>query len=126
MTATKKSTIAVVDNNPSVLESLQNLLESAGYGVLLFSSAPAFLDAPWLSAVDCLISDIGMPLVDGFELRRLANRARPNLPVFLITGRHEISKEQRSSEEVHQRFFQKPFDGGEVLMAVSNALEGRH
>jgi FixJ family two-component response regulator len=126
MTATKKSTIAVVDNNPSVLESLQNLLESAGYGVLLFSSAPAFLDASWLSAVDCLISDIGMPLVDGFELRRLANRARPNLPVFLITGRHEISKEQRSSEEVHQRFFQKPFDGGELLMAVSNALEGRH
>ena len=61
-----------------------------------------------LSGVDVLITDIGMPGMDGFELRDLVKKARPELPVFLITGRHEIADQDRA--QGISGFFRKPFD----------------
>src|SRR5215813_9534712 len=96
MTASKrKPVIAAVDDDPRVLESLENLFESAGYVVRKFSSAKSLIDAG-LSDVGCLITDIGMPSVDGFELHDLVKRMRPNLPVFLITGRDVAGDQQRA------------------------------
>lgn len=117
-------TIAVVDDDPRILESLENLFESAGYGVRKFSSAKSLIDAG-LSDVGCLITDIGMPSVDGFELHDLVKRVRPDLPVFLITGRHEIGDQQRANAKDIRGFFRKPFDGPTLLAAVSKALESK-
>src|SRR5262245_35371059 len=114
--------IAVVDDDPRVLESLENLLESAGYGVRKFSSAKSLIDAG-LSDVGCIITDIGMPSVDGFELHGLVKKVRPDLPVFLITGRDVIGDEQRAGLNGVSGFFRKPFDGPALLAAVGNALE---
>ena len=61
-----------------------------------------------LSDLDVLITDIGMPGMDGFELRDLVRKARPELPVFLITGRHEIADQGRA--QGISGFFRKPFD----------------
>jgi FixJ family two-component response regulator len=62
--------IAIADDDPRVLESLGELLESAGYSVRLFNSADAFLRADAVNEIDALISDIRMPGVDGIELQR--------------------------------------------------------
>jgi FixJ family two-component response regulator len=114
--------IAVVDDDPRVLESLENLFESAGYEVRMFSSAQALMDAG-LSEIDCLISDIGMPGIDGFELHDTVKKARPDLPVFLITGRHEIGDQQRASAKDINGFFRKPVDGQALLAAVGDTLQ---
>jgi FixJ family two-component response regulator len=114
-------TIAVVDDDPRVLESLENLFESAGYLVRTFSSAKALLDAG-LSDIGCLITDIGMPAVDGFELYDLVKQIRPDLPVFLITGRDVVGDRQRALDEGISGFFRKPFDGHAVLAAVGDAF----
>ncbi len=80
--------IAAVDDDLRLLESLRDLLKSAGYSVRSFRSAKSFLDdEAALSESDCLIADIGMPVIDGFELENLVKQARPELPVILITGR---------------------------------------
>lgn len=114
--------VAVVDDDPRLLESLGDLLESAGYSVLPFGSARSFLeDETALSKADCLIADIGMPVIDGFELEKLARQARPELPVILITGRHEIADQQRAIAQGN-RFFRKPFDGQALLAAIGQAL----
>jgi FixJ family two-component response regulator len=113
--------IAVVDDDPRVLESLENLFESAGHVVHTFSSAKALIEAG-LSNVDCVITDIGMPIMDGFELHDVVKKLRPDLPVFLITGRHEIGDQQRASAKDISGFFRKPFDGPALLAAVDNAL----
>jgi FixJ family two-component response regulator len=102
-----------------VLESMEELLESANYLARCFSSAGALL-VSGLSGVDALITDIGMPGTDGFELRDLAKRARPDLPVFLITGRHEIADQGRAQGA--SGFFRKPFDGQALLAAIGDAL----
>lgn len=116
---TKTSVVVVVDDDPRLLESLEDLLESAGYSARCFSSAQAVLD-DGLSDVDVLISDIGLPNIDGFELRNRARSARPDLPVFLMTGRHEIADQSRAQGV--SGFFRKPFDGRLLLAAVTEAL----
>jgi FixJ family two-component response regulator len=114
--------VAVVDDDPRLLESVGELLESAGYSVRSFRSAKSFLeDEAALAQTNCLIADIGMPVIDGFELEKLARQARPELPVILITGRHEIADQQRAIAQGN-RFFRKPFDGRALLAAISQAL----
>jgi FixJ family two-component response regulator len=117
----RKLIIAVVDDDQRVLESLEDLFESASYVVRRFSSAGALIDAG-LCDIDCLITDIGMPVMDGFELNDLVKKARPDLPVFLITGRHETTDEERASAKDIGGFFRKPVDGSALLAAVRNAL----
>lgn len=114
--------IAVVDDDPRLVESLEDLLESAGYRTLCFPSAQSVL-ANGFSGVDVLITDIGIPDIDGFELRNLALKVRPDLPVFLITGRHEIADQGRA--QGISGFFRKPFDGQALLAAVDDALRGK-
>ncbi|WP_156407212.1 response regulator [Bosea sp. Root670] len=111
--------VAVVDDDPRLLESLEDLLESAGYAVRGFSSA-ASLIRHGFSGLDLLITDVGMPGVDGFELRDRAMSERSDLPVFLITGRHEIAEQIRAREV--ESFFCKPFDGRVLLAAIGKAL----
>ncbi|MEN3288962.1 MAG: hypothetical protein V7634_3262 [Bradyrhizobium sp.] len=114
--------VAIVDDDPRVLESLADLLESAGYAVCCFSSAEALLTCG-LSEVDVLISDVGLPNVDGLQLRNLVKEQRPGLPVFLITGRHEIADQTRAKGITG--FFRKPFDGLALLSAVGEALNAQ-
>ena len=118
----RRRILAVVDDDSRVFESLENLFESAGYVVRTFSSARALIDAG-LSGIDCLITDIGMPDLDGFELRDVVKKAQPDLPVILITGRHEIADQDRA--QGISGFFRKPFDGQALLAAVDDALNDR-
>lgn len=116
-----KPVVAVIDDDPRVLESLEDLLESAGYAARTFASAGPFLER--LADVDALITDIGLPEIDGFRLRELVDEARPDLPVFLITGRHEIADQDRARGI--SGFFHKPFDAKELLGAIDVALRGQ-
>jgi len=113
----RRPAIAVVDDDPRVTESLEDLLESAGYVVCCFSSAEDFL-ACELSEVDVLITDIGLP--NGLQLRNIVMRRRPGLSVFLITGRHEIADQTRARGITG--FFRKPFDGTALLAAIGEAI----
>ncbi|MBB3660738.1 FixJ family two-component response regulator [Rhizobium sp. BK650] len=112
--------VAVVDDDPRLLESLEELLESAGFAACCFRS-PEHLLARGLSNVDLLITDIGMPGTNGFELRDIVNKSRPELPVFLVTGRHEIADQGRAKGV--NGFFRKPFDAPALLIAIENALQ---
>lgn len=114
--------VAIVDDDPRLLESLEDLLESAGYVARCFSAAQGLL-ATGLANVDVIITDIGMPGMDGFQLRDLVKRQHPELPVFLITGRHEIADQDRAQGV--SGFFRKPFDGPALLAAVGNAVRNR-
>ncbi|MBB5535607.1 response regulator [Rhizobium giardinii] len=119
----RRPVVAIVDDDPRLLESLEDLLESAGYAAHSFSSAGSLLISG-LSGVDLLITDIGMPGMDGFELRDWVKKVRPELPVFLITGRHEIADQDRARGI--SGFFRKPFDAEVLLAAVDNALSNRN
>jgi FixJ family two-component response regulator len=114
--------VAVVDDDNRVLESLEDLLESAGYGVRLFASAEQFLDAA-IAEVDCVITDIGMPGAGGFALQRMIRNLRPTLPVILITGRHDFVAAEHEAARGGRILFEKPFDTHELLAAIGTELQ---
>jgi FixJ family two-component response regulator len=116
------SIIAVVDDEPTILESLQDLLESANHIVRTFSSATALVESRYLGKIDCLISDIGMPVMDGFELVRIAHAIRPTLPIILISGHAHILDGLPPVLRGQYRVLTKPLHGELLLAAVSEAL----
>jgi len=117
--------IAIVDDDPRLLVSLTDFLESSGYAVRSYSAGRLLLEGPTLNEVDCLITDIDMPGMDGVELRRLVNQIRPSLPVIFITGRADLATQRRKIEGPSGRVFQKPFDTGVLLAAITAAVGPR-
>ena len=119
------STIAVVDDDIRILQSMGDLLESTGYVVRLYQSAQSLLDSGETESVDCLITDLGMPAVDGFELCRRLRRENPDVAVIFMTAREGPNDHERADRVVHHGFFHKPFDAGELLTAVRAAVSPR-
>lgn len=118
--------VAVVDDDPRLIESVADLFESAGYAAYGYPSAEALL-ASGISGHDALIADIGMPGMSGFELRDLVRKLRPELPVFLITGRHELAEQARAVRGADAgNLFRKPFDAMALLAAVDGAVRRRN
>jgi len=115
----RPSVIAVVDDDPGILESIESLLSSADYDARLFPTAAALLESGGLPELDCLISDVAMPLMDGCELARAVRAGRPALPVILVTGRPDLLRRLPLDGLGQYRVFKKPFDGQELLTAVA-------
>jgi len=82
------------------------------------------LNAEMLPEIGCVISDVGMPVMDGFSLQRLVKANRPALPVILISGRHmgTASVGKFDNEVV---VLEKPYDASSLLAAVRYALAGK-
>jgi FixJ family two-component response regulator len=114
--------VAVVDDDQSVLRSLEYLLESADYAVRLFASGTELLASDCLAGIDCVISDIDIPGLDGYDLLRALRAVRPGLPVILITGYPDRLKRPGNPVDGEPRCFTKPFQGSELLAAVSEAI----
>jgi FixJ family two-component response regulator len=122
MNATSKPIVAVVDDDPRIRESLESLIESAGFEARVFPLAEDFLSGELLAEIGCLITDVRMPKMDGLELQRLVRLKRPELPVIFITAHHEDRIEQCAFAQGAVFFVRKPFDADELLRAVRLAL----
>jgi FixJ family two-component response regulator len=114
--------VAVVDDDQSILRSLEQLLESADYPVCVFTLGASLLESGHMSEIACVISDVDMPGMDGFELLRLVREARPGLPTILITAYPETLQRLPLLGAGRPRVFTKPFDGQELLAAVADAV----
>src|ERR1700681_3568675 len=88
--------IVGVDDDFRVRESIESLVESAGFAPLVFSSAEAFLESGKLAEAICLITDVRMPGMDGIELQRRARLERPKLPIIFITGHYDDESRRRA------------------------------
>jgi FixJ family two-component response regulator len=82
----------------------------------------ALLQSGGLSEIACVISDVDMPGMDGFELLSLLDEVRPGLPSILITGYPETLLRLQLAGAGGPRVFTKPFDGRDLLAAVASAL----
>jgi FixJ family two-component response regulator len=117
-----KPVIAIVDDDPRVRESLESLIESAGFTARVFSLAEDFLRGGLLAGTSCLITDVRMLGMGGLDLQRCVRLERPELPVIFITGHHEDEVERCAFAQGAASFIFKPFDAGELLRAIKIAL----
>ena len=111
-----------VDDDFRVRESMESLVESAGYSPLVFASAEEFLQSGTILDATCLITDVRMPGMGGIELQRRIRALRPELPVIFISAHNDDETRRRALDEGAIRFLYKPFDAGELLGAIQAAL----
>jgi FixJ family two-component response regulator len=115
--------VAVVDDDARIRESVSDLLASAGFETKLFSSAEEFMNTSGLDVSCCLITDVRMPGMDGWELQSLACEKVPRLPVVFITAHKDDEARRRAMELGAVALLYKPFDGEELLEIVDAAVQ---
>jgi FixJ family two-component response regulator len=116
-------TVFVVDDDPSIRESLSLLLSSAGYSVNTFASAKEFLESEHsTSGPACLVLDVKMPGISGLDLQKELTSRNYAIPVIFITGHGDIPMSVQAMKKGAVDFLSKPFDDGQLLDAVKVAL----
>jgi FixJ family two-component response regulator len=114
--------VVAVDDDFRVRESLQSLIESAGYKPMIFTSAEEFLQSGTITAAACLITDVRMPGIDGIELQRRIRLERPDLPVIFISAHNGADVKQKALDGGAVDFLFKPFNAAELLEVIQAAL----
>jgi FixJ family two-component response regulator len=118
----QKKTVVVVEDDASMSEAIGRLLHAAGFRTVTFPSAEAVLHAGVPAAAGCLVADIRLPGLSGFDLYwRLAESGR-KLPVIFITGHDKPWVRQQADETSAVAYLPKPFSGRQLINAVSRAL----
>ena len=113
--------VFIVDDDESVLSSLRLLVESAGYCGVTFASADDFLRSGLMKNADCLILDIRMPRMGGFELQEHLAASGVRIPVIFITGHDSFGMEERAMKKGAVAYLRKPFDEQSLLDAIQRA-----
>jgi two-component system response regulator FixJ len=114
--------VHVVDDDPSVRDSLDLLLRSAGIHCESYPSAAAFLAGHRRSHPSCLLLDVRMPEMSGLELQPLLTQRGIDLPVIIVTGHGDIAMAVQALKMGAIDFIEKPCDDGVLLAAVEAAL----
>jgi len=115
--------VFVVDDDISVRESLELLIQSEGWQPETFSSAQDFLICSRTPAPSCLLLDISMPELNGLELQKRVAAERPDVPIIFITGHGDVPKTVQAMKAGAVEFLTKPFKDDVLLSAVRQALE---
>ena len=120
---TESPTIVLVEDDAGMSQAIERVLQAGGFTSVLFVSAEAALEACATETADCLVLDIHLPGISGFELyRRLAHDEKV-IPVIFITARDEQAvREEAESLGGVGSYLPKPFSGRDLLQAITCVL----
>lgn len=116
-------TVFLVDDDPSVLKSLERLVRAMGYRAQPFGSAREFLESfPNADMPGCLILDVQLPELSGLELQQALTARNFSLPVVFLTGCGDIPMSVRAIKAGAVDFLTKPWQEDALLSAIEQAL----
>jgi FixJ family two-component response regulator len=118
-----KPVVFVVDDDPSVRESLDSLISSAGLYPEIFESAQAFFSHPRPNVPNCLILDVNLPDISGLDLQKLVTVERTDTPIIFVTGFGDVDMAVRAMKAGAVEFLMKPVHADALLTAIKGALE---
>ncbi len=116
--------IAVIDDEESVRRALGRLLRSAGLDAETFPSGDEFLETLPDHRPDCIVLDLHMPKVDGFQVQAWLARANVHIPVIAITGHDTPESEARALKGGAVAYLRKPVDADNLLGTIAEAIAG--
>jgi FixJ family two-component response regulator len=119
---TDASFIAVVDDEESVLKALERLLRAEGFSVETFSSGADFLRSMQRHRPHCVVLDLHMPQLSGFQVQQALGQIDPRLPVVIITGDDVPGSRARALGQGAKAFLRKPVDDAILLDAIYAAI----
>jgi FixJ family two-component response regulator len=115
--------VFIVDDDAAVRNSVERLLLSAGLRSEVFGNALQFLAHPRTSAPCCLVLDVNLPGLNGLELQSRLALERKEVTTVFVTGCQDVAVTVQAMKAGAQDFLIKPFDAGDFLRAVRDALE---
>ena len=122
MSTQGEATVFVVDDDPSMRESIKDMLESLGLHCEAFSTAQEFLATDRRNVLGCLILDVRLPGISGLDLQQELRKARIGIPIIFITAHADIPMTVRAMKSGAVEFLTKPFREQELLDAVQRSL----
>jgi len=120
--AVSPPTVLVLDDDPSLRESLSSLFRSVGMRAELYGSASELLRSKLPDGPSCLILDIRLPEVSGLDIQAQLTEAGIRLPIIFMTGHGDIPMSVRAMKAGAVDFLAKPFRDQDMLDAVHGAL----
>jgi len=118
-----RPTVFVVDDNASIREAIESLVESAGLRVETFESTQDFLRHELPDGPKCLVLDVLLPDVSGLDFQNELTRANIRIPIIFITGHGDIPMTVRAMKAGAVEFLTKPFQDEDLLKAIQQALD---
>lgn len=115
--------VFIVDDDISVRESLELLIQNEGWRAETFASAQDFLNHPRTALPSCLILDVSLPGLNGLELQQRVAAERTDLPIIFITGHGDIPMTVRAMKAGAIEFLTKPFSDEALLNAIRQAFQ---
>ena len=122
--AKERSLTYVIDDDASVRKAFGRLLRSANLDAEMFSSAEEFLSSPKQKENACIIIDIRMPGLSGFDLQQRLSSEGIKIPVIVISASDDVQIRERARELGAIAFFRKPIDDQALLDAIWWAISG--
>ena len=110
--------ISIVDDDRSVRRALRRLIGSAGYLVETFASAPEFLRSAPSARTACLVLDIYLEGMNGFELQQQLVADQVAIPIIFMTAHDDAATRERIRRSGAAGYLGKPFDGQALLDAI--------
>jgi len=117
------ATVMVVDDDISVRESLEALIQVSGWEARTFASATEFLRSPPPKGPSCLVLDVSLPDLNGLDLQAMIADDRSETPIIFITGYGDVPMTVRAMKAGAAEFLTKPFGEEVLLNAIGAALE---
>jgi FixJ family two-component response regulator len=115
--------VVLVDDDLSVRKALGRLITAAGYEVTAFPDAASYMAAPVPDRPACLVLDIRMPLMNGFELQGVVAGTNRDLPIIFITGHGDADVRVQALQCGAVEVLFKPIDEGVLIAAIEKALD---
>ncbi len=113
--------IGVIDDDPSVRRAVRRLLKSCGYAPTVYTGPQDFLDQVALApAFRCLIIDLCMPGMSGFEFQAELKRRGVQTPFIFITGEDDEVTRERAQRAGSTGYFSKPFEEAALIAAIES------
>ena len=117
------NTILIIDDEKEICESIKMILEYEGYNVNYSTSAVQGLKAIEENPISCLLLDIQMPDMSGFEVLKKVKETTPSLSVIIISAHGSIENAIKATRLGAFDFIEKPIDRDKLLISVRNAVE---
>jgi FixJ family two-component response regulator len=117
--------ISIVDDDDTVRISLDSLVRSMGYSARTYACAEDYLACSALDSTACLISDVRMPGMTGFQLFEALQAGGKCFPVIFITACQRETTEHKARDLGAAGYFRKPFNGQQLMTRVQCVLSAR-
>jgi FixJ family two-component response regulator len=115
--------IYVIDDDPAVRRSLERLLDAVDFQVTSFATPQAFLDVADSLLGGCVLLDLRMPEMDGFEVHARLRLINPDLPVIVVTAQGDVQTAVRAMKAGAVDFIEKPYSDDALIAAIESALK---